>query len=365
MSASLMTVFGLYISDHPLSAYQKQLAQIVSYFSGQLPEAQHEEKVRVAGLITSIRPYQTKAGKPMGFVTLEDIQGVIDLVLFPRTWKQYAEMLIVGQIIIVEGKVDATSSPPKILTDSLRTDFEIKVSVDTDDSDWDMPPLPLTDPEPVFPSARPVTPPPARTPGVASVMSSAPVKQAEAPDVRRDTIPPHAVLAEQTQTYVPEPDWDEDGPPPPDPFPPGWDDAWQPDFASAEIASRPEPRFKKNEPVSLSPEVIPCPRARSGYRGAASIRSEEERARSKSDHQHRGKAGHGGAGSGIPAPVGLALSLALRARRPDRRPRASPAADHHPTAPHRRPRAQQAPHQDPAQHAHLVQRARQVQFSYF
>jgi len=66
-------------------------------------------------------------------------------------------------------------------------------------------------------------------------------------------------VAEQTQAYVAEPEWDEHIPPPPEAFPPGWDDAWQPDFTAAEIASRPEPRFKKNEPVSLSPEVIPAP----------------------------------------------------------------------------------------------------------
>ena len=123
-------LIGLYLSDHPLSSYQKQLSQIVTYFSGQLPEAQHEEKVRVAGLVTNVRPYQTKAGKPMGFVTLEDIQGVIDLVMFPRTWKQYTDLLTVGEIIIVEGKVDANSSPPKILVDSVQTEFALKVSAD-------------------------------------------------------------------------------------------------------------------------------------------------------------------------------------------------------------------------------------------
>ena len=79
-------LIGLYISDHPLTEYQQTLAQLVSYFSGQLAEANHEEKVRVAGLITAVRPYTTKQGKPMGFVTLEDIQGNIELVLFPRTW---------------------------------------------------------------------------------------------------------------------------------------------------------------------------------------------------------------------------------------------------------------------------------------
>ncbi len=99
-------LIGLYISDHPLTPYQQTFAQIVSYFSGQLHEAQHEEKVRVAGLITAVRPYTTKTNKPMGFVTLEDMQGNIELVLFPRTWAEYREQLTVGQIIIVEGKVD-------------------------------------------------------------------------------------------------------------------------------------------------------------------------------------------------------------------------------------------------------------------
>jgi len=248
-------LIGLYLSDHPLSSYQKQLAQIVTYFSGQLPEAQHEEKVRVAGLITSIRPYQTRAGKPMGFVTMEDIQGVIDLVLFPRTWKQYSEMLAVGQIIIVEGKVDANSSPPKILVDSIQTEFALKVSADTDNTDFEMPPLPLSDPTPVRPSTRPTTPPPIRTPASASVMSS-PAATQTAP---RKNGSPNAV-AEPLTGYIAEPEWNDGAlPPPPEAFPPGWDDAWQPDFEAAQIASRPEPKFKKNEPVALSPEVILAP----------------------------------------------------------------------------------------------------------
>ena len=99
-------LIGLYISDHPLTPYQQTFTQIVSYFSGQLHGAQHEEKVRVAGLITSVRPYTTKTNKPMGFVSIEDVQGNIDLVLFPRTWAQYLEQMTVGQIIIVEGKVE-------------------------------------------------------------------------------------------------------------------------------------------------------------------------------------------------------------------------------------------------------------------
>ncbi len=123
-------LIGLYISDHPLSEHQAELAQFVTHFSAQLAEAQHEEKVRVAGLITSIRPYSTKAGKPMGFVTLEDIQGNIDLVLFPRTWAQFQPILETGKIVLVEGKVDTQSAPPKVLVDNIKTEFKYLVSLD-------------------------------------------------------------------------------------------------------------------------------------------------------------------------------------------------------------------------------------------
>jgi len=236
-------LIGLYLSDHPLSTYQKTLSQLVSYFSGQLPEAQHEEKVRVAGLISSIRPYQTKAGKPMGFVTLEDIQGVIDLVLFPRTWRQFADTLIVGEIIIVEGKVDANSSPPKILVDSVRTDFEMKVSMDADEADLELPPLPLATPKSRRPSPEPTAP------LVRDLQSASP-----------STGGPRRQIAESAPTYVAEPEWnDDDIPPPPEAFPPGWDEVWQPDFAAAQMASRPEPKFQKDEPVTLSPEIVPAP----------------------------------------------------------------------------------------------------------
>src|SRR5687767_1127262 len=118
-------LIGLYISDHPLTPYQQTFTQIVSYFSGQLHQAQHEEKVRVAGLVTAVRPYTTKTNKPMGFVTMEDVQGNIELVLFPKTWQKTHELLKVGQIIIVEGKADTGSSPPKILVDEIRTEIKI------------------------------------------------------------------------------------------------------------------------------------------------------------------------------------------------------------------------------------------------
>ena len=66
----------------------------------------------------------------MGFVTIEDIQGNIELVLFPRTWEKYREQLSIGQIIIVEGKADTGSTPPKVLVDSIRTEIKVTEALD-------------------------------------------------------------------------------------------------------------------------------------------------------------------------------------------------------------------------------------------
>ncbi len=204
---------GLYVSDHPLTPYQKTLAQMVSYFSAQLPEAAHEEKVRVAGVVEAIRPYVTKTGKPMGFVTIEDMQGSIELVLFPRTWTACQPLLETGKIVLVEGKVDAQSSPPKILVDAIRT--ELKMLVATEE-------------------ASSLTGGMGGEGELATVVKR-PVHVAErTPVYAAPQVSPPPVGKEEADRN------DFDGPPPPDNFPTGWDNEWQPSFDNAAIAARSE-----------------------------------------------------------------------------------------------------------------------------
>ena len=121
-------LIGLYVSDHPLSPVMDALTQAVTHFSAQLSDAAPGEKVRVAGIVSRVRPHQTKTGKSMGFVTLEDLQGNIELVVFPRTWEQYWEIFDVDNVVLVDGKVDAQSGDPKVLVDSVTTDLKTIVS---------------------------------------------------------------------------------------------------------------------------------------------------------------------------------------------------------------------------------------------
>jgi DNA polymerase-3 subunit alpha len=116
-------LIGLYVSDHPLSPVMNELSQAVSHFSGQLAEALHQERVRVAGLVTRVRPHTTKTGKAMGFVTLEDLQGTIELVVFPSTWEKHRELFDFDRIVLVDGKVDTGGAEPKVLVDTVTTEF--------------------------------------------------------------------------------------------------------------------------------------------------------------------------------------------------------------------------------------------------
>jgi DNA polymerase III subunit alpha len=240
-------LIGLYISDHPLTPYQQTFIQIVSYFSGQLRDAQHEEKVRVAGLVTAVRPYTTKTNKPMGFVTLEDIQGNIELVLFPKTWQKTREQLTVGQIVIVEGKVDTNSTPPKILVDEIKTEIKILESIDSKPNanlaapfKADNVDLPLHEsmPDPAFPEIQP-----SKQAGVLN--KNVPVTPSIPPSTRQ-------VAEQEAPGYRVDAGFD-DMPPPPDNFPDDWESEWQPSFENAAIAARPEPKAQPQTVVNEPP----------------------------------------------------------------------------------------------------------------
>jgi DNA polymerase-3 subunit alpha len=118
-------LIGLYVSDHPLNPVMDILSDIVTHFSGQLNEASPNDKVRLAGMITRYRTHQTRRGQSMAFATLEDLQGEVELVIFPRAWQQLSNQIEIDKLIIAEGRLDAESSEPKLLVDTIKTDLKI------------------------------------------------------------------------------------------------------------------------------------------------------------------------------------------------------------------------------------------------
>jgi hypothetical protein len=62
----------------------------------------------------------TKKGNHMGFVTLEDLYGRVDLVIFPRVWEQVYHLVEIDKVLQAEGRIDASRGDPKVIVDTLK-----------------------------------------------------------------------------------------------------------------------------------------------------------------------------------------------------------------------------------------------------
>ncbi len=119
-------LMGVYVSEHPLLERMGELDSVVTHYSHELGEELHGRSVTLAGQITHVRPHiASKSNKAMGFATLEDLQGSVDLVIFPNTWREVGGWLEADQIVIVTGKVDAKGKDAKILVDSIAREIKV------------------------------------------------------------------------------------------------------------------------------------------------------------------------------------------------------------------------------------------------
>ena len=115
---------GAYLSEHPLQRAALQLKDTVTALCGQIDQDMANQKVIVAGSITALRRITTKKGDPMAFVTLEDVEGSIEITVFPRTFKETEELWEMDRIVIVRGKVDVREEKVSIICDNAQAFVE-------------------------------------------------------------------------------------------------------------------------------------------------------------------------------------------------------------------------------------------------
>jgi len=107
-------LLGLFISSHPLDDFRAVLKKETIEISNL--ESTKEKQARVGGIIIKIKKIITKKTKrPMCFVTLEDLSGRVEVVVFPSATEEYLELLKENNIVLMSGKIDKEEDPPKIL----------------------------------------------------------------------------------------------------------------------------------------------------------------------------------------------------------------------------------------------------------
>ncbi|MGQ4532427.1 DNA polymerase III subunit alpha [Dermabacteraceae bacterium P13138] len=110
-------MLGLYISDHPLSGLEHVIAENSSHPIASLAEegaVSDGAQIKVAGLITGIQRKTTKKGDPWAIVTVEDLEGSLDCLLFPSTYQTVGAMLAEDLVVTMSGRIDLGKGTPEL-----------------------------------------------------------------------------------------------------------------------------------------------------------------------------------------------------------------------------------------------------------
>ncbi len=107
-------VLGLYVTGHPLEKYEEILKKTVTLFSNSIDSYQDlkdagirdGQSVSVGGLIIEMKTMMTKKGQMMCFLTLEDLYGRIEVVVFPKTYDEYRRYLKADQPVVIKGRIN-------------------------------------------------------------------------------------------------------------------------------------------------------------------------------------------------------------------------------------------------------------------
>ena len=101
-------MLGLYVSDHPLLGVEHVLRAATDRSISTITDESvaHDQIVTIAGLITNIQRKVTKQGASWAIVTIEDLEGSIDVRFFSNTYSQTAMNLVEDRIVVVRGRVD-------------------------------------------------------------------------------------------------------------------------------------------------------------------------------------------------------------------------------------------------------------------
>ena len=110
-------MLGLYVSDHPLLGVEHVLRGARDISISQLfdDHVGNEQVVTIAGLITSIQRKVNRQGASWAIVTVEDLEGAIDIQFFSNSYQQHALNLIEDRIVVIRGRVDKQQDTPRIV----------------------------------------------------------------------------------------------------------------------------------------------------------------------------------------------------------------------------------------------------------
>ena len=123
-------VLGIYLSGHPLESYRDVMEKTISAKTSDfqpdeetgIPRVFDGQKVVVGGMITDKTIKYTKNNKVMAFITLEDLVGTVEVVVFPRDYEKSQSLINEEAKVFIQGRVSAEDDKPsKLILEKIRS----------------------------------------------------------------------------------------------------------------------------------------------------------------------------------------------------------------------------------------------------
>jgi DNA polymerase-3 subunit alpha len=107
-------VLGFYLTSHPLIRYQKDIRELTTTDTEALAEMANGTQISIGGLVAEVKEISTKKGDQMAFVSLEDMKGKIEVIVFPDLFRTVRPYLKVDVPLLIRGALDKGEERHKI-----------------------------------------------------------------------------------------------------------------------------------------------------------------------------------------------------------------------------------------------------------
>ncbi len=118
-----MDCLGFYVTGHPLDRYDSILKEYGTCTARQLAKQRDEQAVILGGILKKVRPTVVRngrsAGEKMAMITIQDMSGEIDGVVFSNIFARFAQHIQPGAIVLLVGRADQKRGEPQIIVDKV------------------------------------------------------------------------------------------------------------------------------------------------------------------------------------------------------------------------------------------------------
>jgi len=112
-------MLGLYISDHPLFGIERSLSTMTDTPVPALWEKEDRSQATIAGVVGSVNRRYTRQGQPMVYFAVEDLQGSVEAVAFPKVVADFGPMIREDAVLVLRGRVDHRGDDVKFIVQTV------------------------------------------------------------------------------------------------------------------------------------------------------------------------------------------------------------------------------------------------------